>query len=221
MEFTRPLEAIMHKFDFIEDRLGFSMLRQENSEESSTSLVTKSDTSAKEFVENMVQLWHETVEVENPGFFNLTEEEIKSSSNTLDYETASKDTKKAQLYDTSLDYLLLLIQRSAHLESSETQDRDEIYDIFQSVKPKIGERIDDAIDYNNHSNIKDNVVALTNVKRNVNYHFESENVKELIISANLEEDYAKVHEITRIPLYIHMVAAIICLSFSSVFHLFT
>lgn len=221
MEFTRPLDALIQKFDFIDDKFDFQLLRQENTKDNQSSRVIKSDTSSNEFVENMIQLWHESVEIQNPGFFNLTEEEIKRSNSIIDYETASKDTKNAQLYDTSLDYLLLLIQKSAHFESSEGQDREEIYKIFQSVHPEIKTRINQAQDYNNLTNIRDNIVALNNVQRNIDFHFESPSVKQLIVSGNLQEDYAKVHEITRIPLYIHMMAAIICLSFSSVFHLFT
>ena len=90
-----------------------------------------------------------------------------------------------------------------------------------SLEPEIITILNKTIDYNLEKDLIKNSVALKNVRRNVKYHFNSENVKTLILTGNLEENYSKVHEITRIPLYIHMVAAIICLSFSSFFHLFT
>ncbi len=96
-----------------------------------------------------------------------------------------------------------------------------MYKVFLGIEPILLQRVDQAIQFNKEKDFLKKAGHLLNVKRNVKYHFESDNVKKLILSGNLKDNYSKVHEVTRIPLYVHMVAAIICLSFSSFFHLFT
>ena len=115
MEFTRPLDTLIDKFDFVNFK--FSALDSEMSnshKDSETYKKLKVNTSAEEYLKISRDLWHESVEMENPTYFNLSEEDLKIISESGDSSILSYQTQaslEAQLYDTSLDYLLLIIQK--------------------------------------------------------------------------------------------------------------
>lgn len=96
-------------------------------------------------------------------------------------------------------------------------DRQVVLDQYEGIKPMLVSRIDDFImQYSNEEQMY-KVYALENLKRNVKYHFEAKEIKDLILSNDPDK---LMHDITRVPLYIHMMSGIICLSLSSFFHLF-
>mmetsp|Transcript_16886 Transcript_16886/g.14805 ORF Transcript_16886/g.14805 Transcript_16886/m.14805 type:complete len:226 (+) Transcript_16886:57-734(+) len=225
MEFTRPLDTLIDKFDFVNMKISSVDVNLPSPHKNSTThqkLIH--NTSSDEYKNIALDLWHESVEIENPGYFNLTEEdlkEIEAIPGGLAYKFQTQTTLDAQLYDTSLDYLLLIIQKFAQAKLPIGKEREHLYEIFTSIEPSIISHLDQAISFNSELGLVKNTVSLKNVKRNVKYHFTSVDVKKLIITGDIKQNYSKVHEVTRIPLYIHMVAAIICLSLSSFFHLFT
>jgi adiponectin receptor len=102
---------------------------------------------------------------------------------------------------------------------SKVCDRETVYEQYTDLKPLLLSRIDDYIkQFSNDENMY-KAYALENLKRNIKYHFESEEIKALIISSDRDSSQL-MHDITRIPLYIHMMSGILCLSFSTFFHLF-
>lgn len=106
------------------------------------------------------------------------------------------------------------------LEFDKKCKRSTIYDNYKEMEPLIMDRVDIAIKLNSKVEFEDRVHTLNNLKRNIKYHFESKEFKELIMSDDKSKKESPIHDITRIPLYIHMISAICCLSFSSFFHLF-
>jgi len=224
MEFTRPLDNLINKFDFINFK--FSKYRTEittSYKDSQSNQGLLSNASSQEYINASVDLWHKSVELENPFYFNLEVEKATPTPVEGENQAApvfqTQASLEAQLYDTSLDYLLLIIQKFSTEKIPENTPRENLYEVFKKIQPILVDRLDQAIEKNKNS-FEKKIGHLANVKRSVNYHFNSENVKKLIITGDLKDNYSKVHEITRIPLYVHMIAAIICLSFSSFFHLF-
>jgi len=96
-----------------------------------------------------------------------------------------------------------------------------VYEKFIQLKPKILKRIDRALENYAKSETSDKKFPLNNIRRSVIYHFESQEIKDLILSNDEDKSELTMHNITRIPLYVHMLSAICCLLFSSFFHLFS
>jgi hypothetical protein len=217
MEFTRPLDALIEKFEITTNKLGLSSFESHRDEDKNT-------LTSDQVQQLWLDLWHSTVEIENPTYFNLTVEDNKKAQKILEFEGRlyeGQNSRDANIYDTSLDFLLVLIQKFAHLSPKTGENRQKMYEDFLGIQIDLIKLVDSAMGYNKNLKLEYNIVALKNVRRNIEYHFKSENVKQLIVTGDINQDYKKMHEITRIPLYIHMFSAIICLSFSSFFHLFT
>ena len=104
-------------------------------------------------------------------------------------------------------------------EYTKLWDRQLIYEKYLELKQELIDEIDDHIKRFNSSDQAYKVTALNNLRRNLIYHFESDEIKNLILSSDAKQGKL-IHDITRIPLYIHMLSGIICLSFSTFFHLF-
>jgi channel protein (hemolysin III family) len=218
MEFTRPLDALIEKFEINTNKLDIISFDRHRDE-------SQNATTSAQVQQLSIQLWHSYVEINNPTYFNLTEEDNDKAHEILEFEGRlfeGQISSDANLYDTSLDYLLVMIQKFAHISPKNNEKRENIYQNFLDIQPAIIKLVDSAIEYNKNQTLEYNVIALQNIKRNIDFHFKSENViKDLIVTGDINQDYSKIHEITRVPLYIFMASAIICLSFSSFFHLFT
>ena len=114
MEFTRPLDTLIDKFDFVNFK--FSNMGTDTSSKIKNSPAFEflnSNASLYDFIQKSLELWHESVEIENPTYFNLTEEDLKLSieGHNIAPLYQMQSTLEAQLYDTSLDFLLLIIQK--------------------------------------------------------------------------------------------------------------
>jgi hypothetical protein len=205
MDVTKPLDALIDKFD---------MTKKVNAKRE------------REFVSSpdvYLDLWHDNVEMANPAYFVI--EKGKNTTESLDSDSYSKylasTSKEVFLYDTTLDYLFSVIQNFIFTEPKEGEDRINIYAEFSRLEDPLIDRVQKAIGVNEELALKNNVLALKNVKRSIHYHFASEEVKNLIISSDNIEGEMVIHDITRIPLYIHMMSAIVCLSMSTFFHWFS
>lgn len=205
MDVTKPLDALIDKFD---------MTKKVNAKRE------------REFVSSpdvYLDLWHENVEMANPTYFVI--EKGKNTTESVDSEVYSKylaqTSKETVLYDTTLDYLFSVIQNFIFTEPKDGEDRIKTYSDFLRLEKPLIDRVQKSIDANEELGLKNNVSALKNVKRSIVYHFASEEVKKLIINADNNEGEKVIHDITRIPLYIHMLSAIVCLSMSTFFHWFS
>lgn len=205
MDVTKPLDALIDKFDIAKK------VNVKREKESVPSLDVYLD------------LWHENVEMINPTYFSI--EDGKNSSEILDSEVypkhLSQTSRDVILYDTTLGYLLSVIQNFIFTEPKEGEDRIKIYSDFLRLEKPLLDSIQKAIDLNEKLGLKYNILALKNAKRSIEYHFASEDIKKLIINSNSSDGEMVIHDITRIPLYIHMMSAIVCLSMSTFFHWFS
>jgi adiponectin receptor len=216
MSITKPLDVIIDNFEKVAIDLSKSpgnMIPNLNSEN-----IKYVDAPSK-IIDIWIELWSKQVEHANPTYFeidqnDLTKKEREELENKIYFSQTSRDEL---LYDTSLNYIMLIIQKFAYEDPDNSKNRDPIYKKFLELHPYLDDRIQKAIDFNEERVLPYNVIALVNLQRNLKYHFTSADVKTLILNPNTPNS---IHDITRIPLYIHMASAIICLSLSTFFHLF-
>lgn len=114
MEFTRPLDTVIDKFDSINFKI--SKIEEKIARPYVHSEVHQrllSNTSAQEYFNISVNLWIKGVELENPYYFDVPQgtDVLASDGNSTSPVYQTRASLEAQLYDTSLDCLLLLIQK--------------------------------------------------------------------------------------------------------------
>lgn len=213
---TKPLDALIDKFEVDVGQKTLGQFSVHKMEASSNDI-----NDPENIVNEAIQLWYDTVEAINPIYFSPMSDDSNSESEGSSVSTPSVSSMQGRevLYDTSLDYLLLIIQKAMFTQPKEGETREDLYLEFQKIKPVLLKKVDEAIEIHGQHNLTYNLISLRNVRRTIEFHFDSENVKILIVSGSMNDEKV-LHDLTRVPLYIHMTAAIICLSLSSFFHSF-
>jgi len=216
MNFAKPLDAIIEKFEYNSLNMDLptsdKLITIKNSTDSNSTALPAT------IIDDLVKNWIDTVERKNLAYFessgddNQTAQEKWRAANML-----SQSSRDSYLYDTSLIYMISVIQKFAYNYPDEGENRTSLYEKYQELEVRLVERINNAKEYNWIDEIKHNQVALNNTRRNVQYHFKSKDVK-LFIESDFNGQEMQMHNLTRIPLYIHMASAILCMSMSTIFH---
>ena len=201
------MDAFIDKLDTFQPKLKYSVVSDFDKSLNGTLAPNQNITAIG------LELWSITVESLNPKFFHA----VNSSLNQRD-DFSGGMSKEIFLYETTDAYLHLFIGKLVHAKTSPGFNRTFVYSNYTEVMVHILHRVQMAIDYHEgNSNVKRGK-PLRNIQRNLIYHLNAANIKDMILNSVNDGEELKLHHLTRIPLYIFIITGLLCLGFSSLFH---